>query len=209
MASPRNTEKSTDVQEVMSEKELAKALGGEIVTTKKTPATVFSTSELGGVASFEDAIALVTGQFGDLKVAHEDTDLSDGFAVADEDDKRSLIGVPMILLDWSFRESDFGHSAEWVMIHAVERLADGAVKKWIISDGGTGIARELKEYTVKTGRMGGLFVANGLRESKYYIDNHKGSETIGQALSKAQVREYMTNKKDVAEASTFYLDTSA
>lgn len=188
-----------NVAEVMTDRELNKAgqePGTDIVPTR------FNREQLGAIDSFDAAIALATAEYGDIVLADEQPLLGDGFRVADEDDKRSaLIGVPLLLLDWSFRESETG---EWVLIHAVQRTADGGAVKWVITDGGTGIAKDLKEFTEKTGRDGGMLVRKGLRVSDYYIDAETGT-----GLTKSQVREYMIAKKKMVEASTFYLDTQA
>jgi len=193
------------VPEQMTEREIAKALGGEI----EVSANVFNKEQLGSIDSFDAAMALAVAEFGGVIAAHEQALLGDGFKVASEDDKRRLAGVPLLLLSWSFKASDYGQDQEWVFIHAVQRGENGEALKWIISDGGTGIARDLKEFTAKTGRVGGMAVKNGLRVSEYYIDGDKASPDFGKALSKTQVREYMVNKKPLAEANTFYLDTSA
>lgn len=185
--------------EVMSEREIGKALGGEVVQV-----STFNKEQLGSIDSFDAAMALATAEYGNVIAAHEQALLGDGFRVATEDDKRRLIGVPLLLLDWTFKPSDYGQDQDWVLIHAVQRGDNGQAVKWVIADGGTGIARDLKEFTDKTGRSGGMAVKNGLRVSEYYIDSDSG-----QALTKAQVREYMVNKKPLAEAATFYLDTSA
>lgn len=210
MAQRKADEVSTP-PEVMSEREIAKALGGEVVKSSAGPMAVFDTEQLGAIDSFEAAMALAETQFDGIIFAHEQPVLGDGFKVATEDDKRRLIKVPLLLLDWTFRESDFGSSQDWVLIHAIQRGENGEAIKWVISDGGTGIAKDLQAFTEKTGRAGGMLVKNGLLESKYYIDGNKESDTFGKALSKKEVREYMVgpNAKFLAEASTFYLDTSA
>lgn len=166
--------------------------------------TVFSKEELGLIDSFDAAMDLVTRTFGDVLAAHEQPLLGDGFRVADDSDKESLIGVPLLLLDWQFKASDFGQDQDWVLIHAVQRGTNGEAIKWLLSDGGTGIAHDLQEWTKKTGRAGGLGVKNGLRKSDYFID-----PDTKKTLTKAQVREYMVTGKKTAPATTFYLDTSA
>jgi len=166
--------------------------------------TTFTKEEYGMIDSFDAAMDLATRTFGDVVAAHEQPLLGDGFRVADEDDKLMLIGVPLLLLDWSFKDSDYGQDQDWVLIHAVQRGSNGEALKWVISDGGTGIAHDLQEFTNKTGRTGGLAVKRGLRKSDYFID-----PDTKKTLTKAQVREYMVAGKKTAPAATFYLDTSA
>lgn len=188
---------SGEVKEVMTDRELNRA--GQEPGQAIVPVH-FNREQLGAIDSFDAAIALATAEFGDIVLA--DAEVGDGFKVATDSDKRTtLSGSPLLLLDWSFRESETG---EWVLIHAVQRSDDGGVTKWVITDGSTGLCRELKEYEEKTGREGGMLVRNGLRVSDYYIDPETGT-----GLTKGQVREYMIAKKKMVEASTVYLDTSA
>lgn len=202
MATQKPEKVNPPVTEVMSEREIAKSLGGEIVTT--VPAR-FSDEILGTIDSFDAAMGLAEDTFGGVTFAHEEPLLGNGFRVASHDDKLHLVGVPLLLLDWTFNESDFGQERDWVMIHAVQRGGAGEAIKWILSDGGTGIAKDLKTFTEKTGRDGGLLVKKGLLYSKYFID----SET-GKALSKKEVRQYMIDSpKKLAEAGTWYLDFAA
>lgn len=186
------------VPEQMSESEIAKALGAEIAVAPR-----FTREQLGAIDSFDAAMGLATAEYGSVIAAHEQALLGDGFRVADEGDKIRLIGVPLLLLDWVFKPSDFGRG-EWVLIHAVSRGENGEAIKWVISDGGTGIARDLKEFTEKTGRDGGMAVKNGLRRSDYQTDGDTGVP-----LTKAQVREYMVAHKPIGQGATWYLDTSA
>jgi hypothetical protein len=196
------------VPEVMTEREIGKALGGEVVATTVT--SLYPAESLGALDSFDAALVLANETHG-LTMADQEPSLGDGFRVASEDDKRRLIGIPLLLLEWSFRESDYGSDQEWVIIRAVQRGENGEAIKWVITDGSTGIAKDLQTFSQKTGKTGGLMVKRGLQESKYYIDGNKESAHFGTALSKKVVREYMADGrgKHLAEASTFYLDTSA
>jgi hypothetical protein len=198
---PSTADNDETVPEVMSNRELGKASGQEVEKVR-----IFNSEQLGAIDSFDAAMALATAQFGDVLLAHEQPLLGDGFKVATEADKHRLCGVALLFLDWTFQPSDYGQDRDWVFIHAVQRGDDGKAVKWIISDGGTGIAVDLQEFTAKTGRVGGLAVKNGLSYSKYYID-----DDTKEALSKAEVRQYMTSGKGakLVEAGTFYLDTSA
>jgi hypothetical protein len=200
------------VPEVMTDAEIArgerarKASTGEIVVMPQ----VFNREQLGAIDSFDAAMALAEQEFGSVVLAHEESLLGDGFRKAEDADKERLIGKPLLFLDWRFLPSDFGQD-DWVFIHAVERGENGQAIKWMISDGGSGIARDLREYTAKTSRTGGMIVKNGLRKSSFYFDNNKDSDNFGKALSKSQVAEYMTTgrAKTMAQATTYYLDTSA
>lgn len=167
----------------------------------QVPST-FTRDELSAIESFDDAMRLAVSAHGTVINAHETTELGDGFRIADEDDKRRLIGVPLMLLEWTFLPGDFAE--DYVSVRAISQEDGGRIRKWVINDGGTGIARDLRDFTTKTGRTGGLSVRNGLRVSDYFID-----PVTKQPLTKAERREYAAEDRKMAPASTFYLDTSA
>lgn len=208
MAAQKPDKVNPEVTEVMSEREIAKSLGGEIVPAGSQ--SFYPADSIGAVDSFAAALELAKEVHG-LSSADQEPALGDGFRVASEDDKRRLIGVLLVFMEWTFRESDFGSDQDWVSIRAIQRGENGEAIKWIINDGSTGIAKDMQQFTEKTGKTGGLVVKHGLSESRYYIDGNKDSATFGKALSKKMVREYMADGrgKHLAEASTFYLDTSA
>jgi hypothetical protein len=165
-------------------------------------ADAFSRDELAGISSFQDAMALATSQYGGVIQAHDDPNLGTGFRIATEDDKYRLQGVPLLLLDWRFNEGDFAE--DYVSIHAIQQEESGKAVKWVINDGGTGICKDLREYTVKTNRKGGVFLRRGLRVSEYPTDVDSGLP-----LSKSQEKEYIRDGRKVGKGKTFYLDFSA
>jgi hypothetical protein len=193
----------TKVAEVMTDRELNRASGGEV--EKASVPNKFSTEDYAAIGSFDDAIALASGVYGDILSAEDVPEFSDGFRVATEQDKRNMVGVPLFLVDWKFLDSDYGVEGDkFVVIHAVTRNDDGGVTKWVITDGSTGIARDLRNFTEKTGRDGGMLFKGGLSISEYQTDNTDGPGR-GTPLSKAQVRQYMIERKAMAPAHTFYL----
>lgn len=149
--------------------------------TTDTPAIVKPTREdYRAIESLEDAMALAAQMHG--SVVEADQELGDGFTLIN--DKKSLIGVPMVFLEWDFHAGDFG---TFVTVRAVTRV-DGVTKKFIFNDGSTGIRETLQEFTAQTGRRGGLIARHGLRVSEYEFTNDKG---------------------ETSPAETFYIDTSA
>lgn len=169
---------------------------GEVMAVPST----FSREELSGISSWDDAMRLAQAEYGTIVTA--DTEIGDGFRLADEDDKKWLVGVPLFLLEWTFRAGDFAE--DYVSIRAISQNPDGASTKWIINDGGTGICRDLRDFSQKTGRFGGLLVRNGLRVSEYMVDNE-----TKQVLSKGEYKDAVAEGRKTFPASTFYLDTSA
>src|SRR6185369_14858643 len=113
-----------------------------------------------------------------------------------------LIKVPLLLLDWRFNPGEYGD--DFVSITGVSQDEMGKANKVIINDGSTGICKDLREYTQKTGRMGGLFCRRGLRVSEYDTDLETGLP-----INKMLVREYLKEGKKIGKGKTFYLDFSA
>jgi hypothetical protein len=161
----------------------------------------FTREDLAGITTLQDAINLARAQFGEV-LSIADTDLADGFRKATEDDKASLVRVPLFFLDWSFNVGDF--STEYVSIRAIQYRPDGSIVKWIINDGGVGIPAELKAIEERNGRSGGLAVPHGLRVSTYKTD-----AATGKPISKKEYAEYIRDHKKTSQGSTYYLDTSA
>lgn len=190
-----NTATETAPEEVTGEVVGEVNTNGEVVAV----ASKFSSEELSGITSWDDALALAQREYKTIVVADEV--IGDGFKVADESDKNGLIGVPLFLLEWAFRAGDFG---DYVSIRAIEQNSNGTTTKWILNDGGTGICRDLKDFSKKTGRFGGLLVRNGLRVSNFMVD----SET-NEVLSKGEYKDAIAAGRKTFPASTFYLDTSA
>jgi hypothetical protein len=186
-ATPQETPQETPVAEVM------------------TVPSSFTRAELSSVESFDDALRLLQAQGETIVAAHE-TELGDGFRLATEEDKRRLIGVPLLLLEWMFYQGDFG---DFVSIKVVAQSENGQASKWILNDGSTGICADLRDFTTKTGRTKGLLVRKGLRASDYWINAEKDSPDYGKPLSRTEHRTALANGLKVAPASTFYLDASA
>lgn len=180
----------------------AKTKPTQTVSTDVEPSNLFSREQLAGIESFSDAMSLAAAEFGGVITASDDPNLGTGFRVTTEDDKLRLMGVPLLLLDWRFNEGDYGD--DYVSIHAIQQDESGKAVKLVINDGGTGICRDLREYTQKTGRKGGLFVRRGLRVSEYPTDVETGLP-----LSKLEHREFLKEGRKVGQGRTFYLDFSA
>lgn len=155
---------------------------GEIVNpvTGEIEKRPFTDDELRNVESLDSLRALLGDQIGQA------TDLGSGFAVIEKsDDKRRLVGVPLMFVFWTFNKGDNGMFAS---AHVVQfDRAGKIVGKWIVNDGGTGIYAQLSEYTQRTGSNKGLFVEKGLRASDYTFTGDDGEDH---------------------DATTFYIDTT-
>lgn len=165
--------------------------------------------ELHDVDSWEAAVALSTSLHGDV-LSITDTDMADGFRKATDADKDRMIGVPMHIISWRFAVGDYenenvtdGSGDEFTVLHVVVKDVSGGSSKWIITDGGTGINRDLHDFTKKTGRMGGVTVPKGLRVSRYVIDAQ-----TRMPVGKREARELLARGGKTEPAATYYLDTS-
>ena len=143
---------------------------------------LFSDDELRNITSISDAIKVFEQNLG-ASIVQASEELGNGFALVDDAGKNRLCGVPLFLLSWQFHEGDFG---EFVTVYAISNH-NGQDRKYVINDGSTGIYAQLRGFTDRTDRTGGMLVARGLRRSDYTVEV-EGKST---------------------KATTFYLDTSA
>ena len=91
------------------------------------------------------------------------------------DDKSLLINVPFFINRWWFTEGEMGEFAvlRCVLSKPVHTGA-GETDKVVISDGSTGIFKQLREVTKKTQKTAALMVRHGLRVSQYTADTESG-----------------------------------
>lgn len=164
----KNTSQPTETESAVAE---------VMATPTKIDSATYAAME-----NWEDAIAAIQQTFGGIGEASNE--LGDGFAVVQN--KATLIGVPLLLAEWTIRKGDTG---DYVVVRALARAQDGRMSKLVITDGGSGILKQLREFTERTGKRGGLMVRNGLRESTYEYDQ--------------------TDDGKPKMATTYYLDTSA
>lgn len=162
---------------------------------------VFSDTDLSEMDSWETAMSFVDAAF-EGGVVNGADELGTGFRIADEDDKLKLCDATLVFVQWTFNPGDYGE--DYVSINAIQRHDNGSISKWVINDGGTGLCAELKAYTKKTGRSGGMGFPKGLRVSKYFIDAETKTP-----LTKSEVAEWITAGRKAVPAHTFYLNTSA
>lgn len=157
----------------------------------------YSADALRQATSFDDFARLAMERFETVDVASDV--LGDGFALLKGDDaKRTLVGRPTLLLEWSFYSGQFGE--RFVAVRVVTQNIDGSVSKYILNDGSTGICETLWQYTHTTGRVGGLVARHGLRVSDYTY--------CGTCQSVVNPDVDSAHRPLHTKASTFYLDTS-
>jgi hypothetical protein len=120
----------------------------------------FETADLRSISTFEDALSL----FKEQGVSIEDaTDaIGDGFEMLE--DKEFLVKRPFLFVQWTFTHGDFGDD------YMIARVVADDGGKYVITDGSTGLYRQVREYEESTGKTRGLLVKRGLRKSEYFLD---------------------------------------
>lgn len=155
-------------------------------STEIVKANGFTADELRGITSFDDVNKLFADH--EIKVVDAAEEIGDGFMLVDNDDKSKFERVEMMVLSWSFAEGDHtredGTKSEFVAMRFVTREHNGSIGKYVVTDGGTGIYKQLREYTNRTGSTGGLYVKRGFRVSRYANEYRDNNETVYLDLSK-------------------------
>lgn len=132
---------------------------------------LYGEHELRSVGSLAEAVDLYRSIHGD-EIDSAEQVLGDGFER--NFDKRRLVGVPLFVMEWKFSESE-DYQSEFVIARVVAEK-NGRTVKAVITDGSTGICKQLKSYTDRTGKTAGLLVRNGLRASEYTYRDGNGKE---------------------------------
>lgn len=149
----------------------------EVVTAQR-----LSVEDLAAVKTFDEAMKLAAQAHGGLL---DSVELGDGFSILE--DKQKLVGVPFVIVEW-----EHGKNVTMGEKFVIVRLVTQANQKFIITDGSTGIMRQLE--TMPGNRRGGIFCREGLRASVYGLDVNGQPVTIGSA-------EQDGNK----QATTYYI----
>jgi hypothetical protein len=163
-------------EEVMSQNELAKAFPGSQEIAQQSE-SIFSSDELQSIETWDDYFNLLEQK--EEPVYFAEKVLGDGFAILSTNQKHQLCDIPLAFIEWRFNGGKMG---EFVSAKVIAKTGDmpSDLRKVIINDGSTGIYRQLKEFSAKTGKFGGLIVKAGLKESNY--DREVTDEKTGQIL---------------------------
>ena len=97
------------------------------------------------------------------------------------EDKAKLIGKKFLAVQWKFHESKEYVGSEYVSVYVITQDSLNGETHFVINDGSTGIARQLRELTDnrvdaehKT-PYGGALVKGGLKLSEYDRTDEKGT----------------------------------
>lgn len=146
----------------------------------------FSTEEMREIASFDDVQKLFEAH--GIQVVDAAEEIGDGFSLVDNDEKSRFEKREMMILSWAFGQGDFkrldGTQSEFVAVRFVSPEPTGEIGKFVLTDGGTGIYKQLREYTDRTDKTAGLYVKKGLRSSHYSNEFSDDAVTFYLDLSK-------------------------
>jgi len=141
----------------------------------------FSTEQLAGVKSFEDAVRLAAQQHDGLV---DSLELGDGFRICDDKDK--LVGKHFVIMEWEYGK----HLQYGLSKFVIVRLVTAQNEKVIITDGSTGIMRQLETMKEVEGRLGGINCQEGLRVSEYGLNDAQEIVEIGAADQTSKGRTF-------------------
>jgi hypothetical protein len=157
-------------------------------TSTLVVANPFVAADLRSISTYEDAVRLL--QDNGINLRDAATEIGDGFLILENKDE--LIDKQFVILHATFGVGDYqrnqdGTPAEFCIMRVVS-----AAGKFIVTDGGTGINRQLREYIQETGTATGLVCSRGLRKSTYDTDA-SGQPTKDPALMTGKGTTYYLN----------------
>lgn len=120
----------------------------------------FDSNDLRSIGSFADLGNLVKDR--GIAVVDSRDVLGDGFELVPTPEKTRLVGVPFVIVDYSFAQGDNGE-------FATMRIVTKRDEKLIVNDGSTGIRDQLHQLDA-AGIDGVILVERGLRVSEYTVE---------------------------------------
>lgn len=168
---------------------------GKSVRNSDVVTAGISEDAIKSIDTFEQALALFNETGGVVPIGEV---AGDGFAILKE--KETLVNIPFLLLDWSEILDP-----ETQRLYASIRLITSDGRKYRISDGSTGIYKQLKEIREhpKKPREKGIAVPKGLVASGYFVAEDKKNDDGSPMIVDADYK----GKK--SKAYTYYLNTAS
>lgn len=143
----------------------------------------FDPADLRAIANYDDAIRLLTESGVTLRDAT--TEIGDGFILLENKDE--LLGRQFVVLHAAFAKGDYGDDTEYCILRVVS-----AAGKFVVTDGGTGIVPQMRDYISRNGNAAGLVCPRGLRKSEYDTDIN-GKPTTDKSLAVGKGTTYYLN----------------
>lgn len=125
----------------------------------------FDDETLASLASMDDAIALLTAE--GMEIRDVKDLIGDGFSLTE---KNVLVNVPFLIFDSKIVDGG-DHGA-----FSVTRVVTSDGRKLVLTDGGTGIHRQIQQMHGR-GIYGGVLCKEGLTVSEYDYTDEKGKVT--------------------------------
>lgn len=135
------------------------------------PERQFDALQLGQITSFEDALAA----FDQSEVDSIDN-YGDGFTLADKEIKYGLIGMPFVILSHEEREGDYERDGQKESF-AVVRVVTQDGRKFMLTDGSTGLRDQLRLIRHQRGTCVGLICRKGFQPNPDYVHPEFGKAT--------------------------------
>lgn len=132
---------------------------------------LFTDADLAGVTDMDTALAML----GSVTDIEDFADYGSGFDILENKD--NLIGVPFVVLEWRFTDSQ-----KYSQTFASMVVVDEKNNKYIVNDGSTGICAQLQMVTQQRIDQGkaypqaALICRKGLRRSDYTVEDSQGKE---------------------------------
>jgi hypothetical protein len=194
---------------------MAKQSGNEVAPLAVDTLARPDDDELRGIESFEDAVAALQATGVDIVSAEEL--LGTGFrrVLSDEAAKAELCERPFLLYHWffspgSYIKADGGYGQFVTMFIITEPRTTGEEPlRLIVTDGSTGIAEELWNFTKKYSRNRGLYLKDGFRASTYEIGSVDPTDSsVPMPADKGGVKRPVRKgfPAPTEPATTFYLN---
>ena len=136
--------------------------------------TVLTDTELNSITTIEDAIAAL----GVTDPSGLSWDASPWTLLTDKD---KLVGRAFLAVQWKFNQSKEYLGSEYVSVYVITQDSLNGETHFVINDGSTGIARQLRELTNNREQskhktpFGGALVKGGLKLSEYDRTDEKGT----------------------------------
>lgn len=111
---------------------------------------MISPAQLKGIEGYADALNLLAQTYGLDEIESAADALGDGFALTDNKDQ--FIGVPMIFVHWTVSDGDFPDEETGELGKFVTARVVTSAGKFVITDGGHGIGKQLRAYSEETGK---------------------------------------------------------
>lgn len=142
--------------------------------SKAPEITSFAELVESGNVGFEDLLLKLRATQQVVAAAEVREELGELWTVCE--DKQLLVGQPFVIVDYVFREGDYGD-------YCSLRVFTPTGQRLIVNDGSTGICEQMRRFSHGKRALEALYCPKGLSVSKdYHYTNDKGDKVKGQPI---------------------------